>query len=307
MKKMVSLMLSILALFFIVDRITFATLSHMDKNIFSGQLIGKVNHFFKIKDSVELIIFGNSRANHHINNDQFNLTSFNIGIDGSNLFYHKLLSSTLTKKNQLVILVLDPWDLSNNEAEPSPILFLSNLFYRHEKIRSTFTKYFPTKSKLYLFSKSYTYNGKVFGVLKNYFLPKYNFKSYNGYDPLFVSKSQKLIFEKMINLNKSRQSIYEGAIQPAPEIKALLESIKENCEKNNSRLVILSTPYYNGISKSTKNSVSLFFEDLSIEYFNYSNYFLENNDKSYWKDFGHLSNEGATLFTRALMKDLLIN
>ena len=123
MKKMIFLILSILALFFIIDRITFATLSFMDKNIFSGQLVGKVNHFFKIKDSVEIIIFGNSRANHHINNDQFSLTSFNIGIDGSNLFYHKLLSSTLTKKNQLVILVLDPWDLSNNEVKHSPIFF----------------------------------------------------------------------------------------------------------------------------------------------------------------------------------------
>ena len=111
----------------------------------------------------------------------------------------------------------------------------------------------------------------------------------------------------MISLNKSTQGIYEGLIQPTPDIIALLESIKENCEKNNSRLVILSTPHYNGISKSTKNSVRNFFEDLSIEYFNYSNYFLENNDKNYWKDFGHLSSEGATLFTRALMKDLLIN
>ena len=68
MKKSFQLFLALIIVFVVSDRLIYYGLNTIDKSVFSGQVTGKANQFLQIKDSVDLLVFGSSRANHHVNN-----------------------------------------------------------------------------------------------------------------------------------------------------------------------------------------------------------------------------------------------
>ena len=111
-----------------------------------------------------------------------------------------------------------------------------------------------------------------------------------------------------------------GGMQPGEEYKILgktvvskiskgeniLEKVIELCKDKNKRLIIIASPTYYGINKKLHYDLKEYFKDQSVEYYNYSNFFTNQNNIEYWKDFGHLSNIGANIFTKKLAKDLNI-
>jgi hypothetical protein len=307
MKNSLKLFLFTIVLFLILDRTLFEIICYVDKSILSGQSVGKVNHFFKIKDNAEILVFGNSRANHHIDNSLFNKPSFNCGMDGSNILYDYALISTLSNKNQLVILNLEPYGLNLDNFSVNKILPLSNLFYRENQIRSVFEEYLPFKSTIYRFTKIHSYNEKILGILKNAISPKYDYKNYLGFDPIIPNNTQKTIFKELLlqeNIIKKRYDNSELILSSLGE--NILEKVIELCKDKNKNLIIIASPTYYGINKKLHDDLKEYFKDQSVDYYNYSNFFTDQNNIEYWKDFGHLSNIGANIFTKKLAKDLNI-
>ena len=107
MKKSLQLFLMFLVLFFIADRLIYLGLKTIDKKVFTGQSVGKVNQFLSLKDSVKLLVFGSSRANHSINNLLLDSSSYNIGVDATKTAYATALISSLNKKGQSIIVHID--------------------------------------------------------------------------------------------------------------------------------------------------------------------------------------------------------
>ncbi|WP_282123433.1 hypothetical protein [Algibacter mikhailovii] len=308
MKKSIHLLVLLAIVFLITDRLVCLSLIQFDKKVFSGQSVGKVNHFLLLKDTVDLLVFGSSRANHHIDNKRITSSSFNIGVDGSRIGHSATLISSLNKKNQVVLVHIDHKFIYDLEYTGEDMLSLKNLIKRNDTIKTFINNYFPEEVYIANAVNSYVYNGKVLGILKNYLKPKYNYMLYDGFDPLIPSQEQKDIFEKMIKLenrnNKSED--YElSDLEINPLIDDLVEEIKQICQKNNSKLIFFTSPSlileHETLRLRTKN----YFKSKHLLYYDYSDFF-KNYNSEYWRDFTHMSEKGAIVFTEAIENELLM-
>ena len=108
-KFLIKTLILFLLISFVVDKIIFFTLNRISDNVYSGQSVGKLNHYLKIKNELDFIVFGSSRANHHIDPNVVSENSFNMGVDGSKLSFSSTLIQVLpAKEKQLVLLHIEP-------------------------------------------------------------------------------------------------------------------------------------------------------------------------------------------------------
>ena len=146
------------------------------------------------------------------------------------------------------------------------------------------------------------YNGNVLGILKNYLNPSYNYKTYNGYDPLTVSESQ----EKMrdIVLSKDSKQNCSESLSINPIALDYLKKIKHFSEESSKRFVFVTTPFYNDQCKADNKIFATLMTELGLNYFDYSDLFISENDNSLWKDKTHLSARGAEAFTTYFIQEV---
>ncbi len=311
MKKSIQLLFLLTVVFILSDRVIFFGLQKLDQQVFAGQSVGKANHFFKIKDSVDLLVFGSSRANRHVVNKVLDSSSFNMGVDGTNLGYCTALISTLERRKQTILVHIDPDKLYSLKYHGEDILNLINHFKREDKIAILINSYFPEEYYISNVFNSFAYNGLVLGVLKNYVAPKYDYTEYDGYDGLFPSKEQKKIFNKLVktssNLDfKNTFFVDNENFDVNATVDEFVERIINVCEKNNSKLIFFTSPNLYTIPAKATLKTKDYFEKKGIPYFDYSGFFSEFNPE-HWKDFTHLSNKGAILFTNELNKRIVCN
>mgnify|MGYP003624848632 CR=1 FL=1 len=307
MKKSLQLLLVLAIVFFITDRLICMCLKEIDKKVFTGQSVGKVNHFFSLKDSVNLLVFGSSRANHHIDNGALGITSFNMGADGTKIGYSAALISTLKKKDQILLVHIDHASLYNAEYNGSDMLGLKNMIQRDDDVSNFIYNYFPEEIYISRIFSSYIYNGKVLGILKNFVAPNYNYKVYNGYDPLYPNQEQREVFEKLLksaNLKLVPDDMEVKELEINPVIDKFIDAIMDYSKKNNSRLIFFTSPTLKKIHINVRSRTKQYFESKNTSYHDYSGFF-EKYNADYWKDFTHMSAHGATAFTKAFKEEVL--
>ena len=306
MKKTIQLLLILAIAFFVVDRLVCLGLEQIDERVFTGQSVGKVNHFLSIKDSVDLLVFGSSRANHHIVNNMLSTSSFNMGVDGTRIGYSAALISTLKKKKQTILVHVDQDRFFNSDYDGSDMLSLINLTKRNDELNWFINDFFFDEIYLSKIINSYIYNGKALGVLKNFVVPGYNYRLYNGYDPLVPSEEQKKVFEKMVKF-KSSEDLYDEYlstdIEINPVIDVFINRIIQSCKKNDARLIFLSSPTLIERNRKIDLTIKKYFESKDVSYYDYSCFF-ERFNAAYWKDFTHMSEVGANAFSKALKEEL---
>ena len=190
--------LIILIITFIGDKLVFYSLNYISDNVYSGQSIGKLNQYISIKDNLDLIVFGSSRANHNINPTIIKKNSFNMGMDGRMIAYSATLIKLLPKnKDQIVLLHIDPSNAFNDNYTGFDLDALLVKYNRNKIIKNEIDKLNQNNPfQIYLWSISY--NSKILGILKNYLKPKYDYKEYNGFDPIHPTATQKNIFKKQL-------------------------------------------------------------------------------------------------------------
>src|SRR5690606_565917 len=89
-------------LVYALDKVLFWSLNKISDRVFTGQGIGKLNHYLAVKDSADVLIYGSSRANRHFVVDSISPHAFNIGMDGRKVAYPTVLVHLLeTDKKQL--------------------------------------------------------------------------------------------------------------------------------------------------------------------------------------------------------------
>lgn len=307
MKKSIQLLLLLSVVFIITDRVVGYGLKKLDEKVFTGQGVGKVNQFLTLKDSVDLLVFGSSRAVHHVDNMLLSPSSYNVGIDGTKIFHSAVLISTLRKKGQNILVHIDHNRLYDSKYNGEDLLGLKNLIPRNKDVKENIYRFFPEEIILSKVSNSYIYNGKVLGMFKNYFAPSYNYVNYHGYDPLTPSEEQKLIFQKLMNENK-RPFFKKGDLDlktPNPKIDDFIDIIKDVSQKNNSNLIFFTSPNLKTIDKGFRDKTKSYFESKGLIYYDYSN-FIDSKDINCWKDFTHMSHKGAIKFTKELKKHLIL-
>ena len=298
LKQIIKLITLTLIISYCIDKIVFFSLNKVSDMVMSGQTIGKLNQFLSIKDSSDFIIFGNSRAYHHIDTSIFGKKAFNMGVDGTRIAYSSTLINTLPEdKDQVLIVHLDTKDFLDKNYDGSDIKGLKTKFSRNDKITNALidSGQIPTLQKFFY---SINYNGSAIGIIKNFIKPKYNYRTYNGYDPIFVAESQESMRDSIL-ANKNTSGCEEDYIINPLAIK-YLNKIKSFSEKNHKKLIIITSPIYDDLCEVDNKILEKIMRDQDLTYWNFTNLYKNTQNKAYWKDGTHMSHKGAEAFSKHL-------
>ncbi|MGL2966869.1 hypothetical protein [Flavobacterium sp. XGLA_31] len=303
--KSFKLFIIVILSIFILDKIVFFCLLQVDKRVFVGEGVGKLNQFLKLKDTTEIIFFGNSRTNHHINPKMFGKSSYNMGVNGRKMAFSATLIQTLPKnKKQFVVLQLDPnnvfeKDYAGDDMDALLVKYHQNRIIRKKLIEMSRNNYFSSVMW------SLDYNGLVLSLLRNFVKPKYNYKKYNGYDPIKNNKAQKAIFLKKLKRN-GRKNKCEETYQASDINNTCLDEIVAFCKVNNKALIVFTSPVYKDKCKKDNTAMKQLMESKGIKYYDFTDFYAKNDNLDYWKDEEHLSKIGAEEFS-VYLADFLKN
>jgi hypothetical protein len=301
LKYTIIVIFSILSISFLADKITYLALNKISDNVFTGQSIGKLNHYLQIKNDVDFIIFGSSRANYHIDPSRLSYKSFNMGMDGRKIAYSATLIKLLPKKKtQFILLHIDPENAFSQDYTGSDIKVLNSKYNRINIIKEEIDKL----EKNNLFQNYYWclgYNSYVLGILKNYFKPKYDYRAYFGYDPIFVDRNQRKIFDNILSTDNNEVDC-QNTFTLNNIYELYIEDLKVFCKENNKTLVIFTSPEFNDKCKEDNIRFTQVMKIKGIPYYDLTDFFKYNNNQEFWKDKNHLSNKGARMFTNEVKR-----
>ncbi|WP_299458166.1 hypothetical protein [uncultured Microscilla sp.] len=298
--RIVKLVILIAIFSYLLDKLVFISLSGLSNQVFSGHKVGKLNHYLAAKDSMKVLIFGNSRANRHINTTLISEQTFNMGIDGKGLAFTSTLVKLLPiKKQQLVIVNIDPQQLFDKSYDGNDIMHLAHK-YHHITTIATSIDHSGWRNPLHSFYWSLDYNNKPLSIIKHYFLPEYNYKKFTGYEPIVLNKTQmQTRIEKLTHTTPC-----DTLLKLNPLAMYYLKEIVSFCKKNNKELLVINSPYYQDACKDDNILMTRILKDLNVSFWDYGNYFGKKSTPDFWQDKEHLSQRGANLFSKGLSKKL---
>lgn len=290
---------------FISDKIIFCIVNRISDNVYTGQAIGKLNLFLKIKENKKLLIFGSSRANHNINPTALEANSFNMGVDGRNIAYATALIKTIeTRETQTLLIQIDPESVFSGNYNGEDIKLLACKYHRNAVIKTEMDKLDMVNPFQHYFW-SIAYNNKIIGIVKNHWHPSYNYRLYNGYDPYDVDESQEKIFSKILSQNKIAEC--QDSVTVNKLCYNYLLDLKDFAKANNKKLIFFTSPVYNDHCKKDNYELVKLANEINIIYLDFTDLFQKNNSRSLWKDEIHLSRIGAERFTSILKEKLNSN
>lgn len=253
---------------------------------------GKIETVFNsTAKKYDVVILGSSRANNHFVSQMFEdkgLKTFNYGMSGGHLFEASLMLKLMIERKYEIKNVILEADLnlsSEKESEGVTVKFLpyihnSEMIKEHFRDDSSFNELYYITFYRYL-----KYDSKI-GFRETFFTlmhKKTNALDNLGYYPLEKHKNGNMK-NNIANLN------------PLPHNK-YYEEIKNICKKNNINFIAVMTPM-------CENVVGMDYFDkvkkVYPEIYNYENVVLENK---YFSSCGHMTDEGAKLFTDRIIKD----
>nr|MUH41037.1 hypothetical protein [Zobellia laminariae] len=231
------LFILLLIISYVLDKVIYYGINHIAKEVYSGQSVGKFNQYIGIKDSLDFIVYGNSRANHHINPSLITERGFNMGFDGQKIAFSATLLKLLPTKKQTLLFHIDPESAVDDDYMADDLSSLKVMYNKNEKVKKEIDRY-KKLNPLQRFYWCISYNGIMFGIIKNYLSPNYEHTNYNGYDPLQVNRSQKTsqlgVNERNLNNNCEKR-----LLRLNPVYKSYLFDLREFCAINEKQIIFL--------------------------------------------------------------------
>ena len=137
LKYFLKIVVLVLVCSYTLDKIVFVVITAINDNVYTGQSGGKLNHFFKVKDNLDIIVVGSSRANHHVDVTKFSKNAFNIGMDGTKMAYASTLIKTLPKnREQTIFMHISTITAFSKEYVGKDIRSLKSKYNQHEAIQN---------------------------------------------------------------------------------------------------------------------------------------------------------------------------
>lgn len=253
---------------------------------------GKIEDVYNSKPKkFDVVFLGSSRANNHFVGQMFDdkgLKSFNYGMSGGHLFEASLLLKLMIERKYAIKNVILEADLNlanEEEAEGISALFLPYI-HNSETIKEHFSKEENFMELYYIPFYRYIKYGTKIGFRETFFAAinkKTNQLDNLGYHPL----------EKHKNGNMKNNI---ANLKPLPHNK-YYEEIKSICKANNINFIAVMTPM-------CENVVGMnYFDKVKKAYpeiHNYENVVIEDK---YFSSCGHMTDEGAKMFTARILKD----
>ena len=285
---------------YFLDKLLYFGISKLESKVLTGQGVGKLNHFLQMKESSNYIILGSSRANHHLDPSFLNGPAYNMGLDGTKLAYAATLLKTLPQhKHQTVFFHIDPSSVFDQTYDGEDIKSLYTKYHKNDIIYNEINN-ISMNNRFSGFFYSLDYNGRVIGIIRNSFSAKYILNSYNGFDPLFMSKQQIMAFKR--SLEHREQTNCEDQLKYNTMSLAILKDLKNFSRKNNKKVIFFTSPIYKDPCKKDIQALKRIMKELELEYHDFSGFFDEDNSFDNWKDAKHLSSVGAEKFSKEFFR-----
>lgn len=281
----------------LVDKITYFSLVKISNQVLSGESIGKLNQFLQIKDKVEFLIFGSSRARNHISPQLISNSSFNMGMGGTHIAYANTLIKLLSDKEQLILIHIDPHHAFDKKYSANDINRLKIKYNQNKIIKSEIDKISSNVlNKIYW---SLDYNGKVLGILKNYFIPSYNHYNFFGY--VALNQRPEVELSKLMN-NSLKECDRKFILNNYYE--KYLKDLKEISKKQNKTIIFYTSPMFTDYCKEDNLMFEKIMEEMNFKYYDFTDIFQKESNLSYWYDRSHLSDFGAKEFTKIIQLEI---
>lgn len=295
-------LVKILVLFvalFLFDRVAGIIMKSWFANVTTNYL-GKDNYICD-HCSEDILIFGSSRAEYHYNakmiEDSLGLSTYNCGASGYGIFlsYGRLLMLTKRYHPKLIIMEITPgFDLIDKENNLRDLGILKR-HYDRECIKDIFEKADPTE-KYKMLSYLYRYNSDFIHNPLRLFKPIPFTKNALGVQGYIVQHKK---FDRMkVRENKGKEEFRLNELK----LFYLREFVKT--AKVFSKVVFVSSPYWQGRSPEILNSARCLADSMNIPFIDYSNNSKYYHRDEFFRDGTHLNYIGADEFTKDLIMEL---
>lgn len=297
------MLFAIIVVSLLVDQLVFRLLNSISDQVYTGQSVGKLNHYLRIKDEKDVLVYGNSRVAHHVDPDILGVKGFNIGVNGRKIAYSSTLVSLLeTNKMQTILFHIDTENAFSEHYSGDDIQALSVKYNRNKIIKEQMDALEMNNSLQSVFC-GLSYNTIVLGIVKNYFKPNYDYRRYNGFDPIRVSQQQRKIFSRKLSTSAMKRSCGSDFRMNDIYRKALL-NLRDFCKRQNKRLILFTSPMFRDRCRDDNKALESDLDKMGFEYYDFTDLFGEDSNLDYWKDRIHLSGKGAKIFSEKLRKRL---
>lgn len=288
-----------LAIFIVIDLLVGFTMRKIEyvalkKSPFSMQTDYTIR---EVQDDV--LIFGASEVAHsyipQVIRDSLQLSVYNCGIDGTPPYYHlAVINSILSRYSpKVIILSVSPMWLSENSNDRLSIL---NPFYKDY----SYCSYVVNKKSEYEFMKccfnSYLYNSFLYDYLSCIVKPKNDYE-YGRYLPLSGTDEDLTLQERDLS----------EAFPYSPDLAFDFSNTLNICKEKGVKVVLVFTPRY---EKSDYSNLENYEQLKNIANYNgailIEDYYRNPkiNKECYFKDFAHLNDDGAKIFSVLLAQRL---
>ena len=255
----------------------------------------KTRHYVCMESDEECLVFGSSRANHHyvphIVEDSLGLTCFNTGVDGNGIIfcYGTLKMITNRYSPQLIIYDVSGFDLY--EDDNMKYLDLLKPYYYESGIDSIFWSVEP-KTRLMMCSNFYRYNTTCIRVLGDYLHPMQT--SSDGFVPLY----KVMDYEPEIN---------EANDRAVDSLKiSFFGEFIHLAQKSGIQLVCCVSPSYLGMPLDIKYlPVKNLCDRYGVPFIYDEDDEVISINKQFFSDRTHLNKNGAEMYTKRLMKEII--
>jgi hypothetical protein len=254
--------------------------------------------------NANVLIFGSSTANHHYKSEIFekrmNTSVYNVGRDGTNIFYDYAVLLGVLRRYTPKTILLD-FNVSEFQKYQSSYDRLSPLlpyYYTHPEIlplislKSTYEKY-------KFVSKIYPFNSLILSVIsRNQNVRKYRkvLDAEKGYVAL------KRHWEGKIEMDTS-----DGKYELDSNAINTFVSFVQDCHDSNIELYITVSPRY--IKYKSKDASIILMEKIADKFhlpvYDFLNDSTFLNHNKLFADRSHLNNTGATLFSNKVIDTIL--
>ncbi len=287
----------LLALLFVLD----FGIGHVLRYFYFKQESGlQYRTTYSLNDTkADLLVFGSSRANHHYYPKAFeeglNTSYYNVGRDGSYIFYHYAILQGVLKRYRPRIVILD-FMRKEFMKEHGSYDWLSSLlpYYKsHPEIRSVIQLRGPFE-KIKLMSQIYPYNSSLLTIaIGNTEMNKVRNQDENGYVPLYGEWNEPLTTDSKTTyeLDTVKVKYYEMFIK--------------DCLRSGVKLIVVCSPDYvkelhDDASVKAGMEIAARYRVPFLNFLDDS----EFSDRRLFADKDHLNNNGAIKFSGILVKDL---
>lgn len=297
--KLVYKLVILVFLCFFIDRLFCAILDKLSARTYSGAF--EYNHVIKTKP--DIIILGASRAKHHYKCSLIysatGFTTFNLGYGGTSVLlqYAQLLAIVKQYKPKLIIYEVYGDDFSDFFTRPSSIEPLA-IFTGDNRIK-TIMNHLENNYKYKSLIKLYKYNNKVFNVLMPS-LYKDNLVSSDGYKPLYGAS-----LPQLLKISKSHEDRFLSE-HKSPILISAFNDMLDWSDKENLNILFLRSPFYPDKRTNISTEVdTLVLQSIQKHEYSFTDInkfkYDEFNNPNLYKDFIHLTDKGATSYTKKII------